>query len=426
MLIDFKKHIEKNFSNIIGKKLLICVSSGVDSMVLLKLFQNLNYNISVAHCNFKLRDDESDADADFIKNYCKSNNITFHYKEFNTNIPNNSIQMSARKLRYEWFHELSTTYKINYILTGHHLEDSLETFLINISRSTGLEGLLGIKEENYNVVRPLLTYSKNQLIEYAKQSNLKWREDSSNSKSDYLRNKFRNNIVPLLLELNPEFIKNFSNTISYLKKDNLIIEQVIDDFKKKHFKSKPNVIQIKKHLIKSLDQNFIFRLFKKYGFKNSNEIFDLCFSSTGKIIHSKKYSLLSDRENLLLKKNNNKKIENFFYNNSTDFTLPDNIKIEEGDFNERLDNSLYLDKKNINFPITIRRWIRGDYIYPTGMKGKKLISKIFKDKKLSKYEKEEQLIVEDCDHILWLVGIRFDKRKYNEQNLNFKISKIDK
>ena len=203
MLIDFKKHIEKNFSNIIGKKLLICVSSGVDSMVLLKLFQNLNYNISVAHCNFKLRDDESDADADFIKNYCKSNNITFHYKEFNTNIPNNSIQMSARKLRYEWFHELSTTYKINYILTGHHLEDSLETFLINISRSTGLEGLLGIKEENYNVVRPLLTYSKNQLIEYAKQSNLKWREDSSNSKSDYLRNKFRNNIVPLLLELNP-------------------------------------------------------------------------------------------------------------------------------------------------------------------------------------------------------------------------------
>ena len=185
MLRKFENHLTTNLSIIKDKNLLICVSSGIDSMVLLHLLEKLNYNLSVAHCNFKLRGLESDNDSVFIEMYCKKNKIRFFKKDFETGISKHSVQMSARMLRYEWFYEIIESNKLDYIVTAHHLDDSLETFLINTFRSTGIDGLTGIKSINNKIVRPMLNFSKTEIIKYAKLNNIKWREDSSNKKNDY-------------------------------------------------------------------------------------------------------------------------------------------------------------------------------------------------------------------------------------------------
>lgn len=425
MLNALKNHLCNNFSFINGKKLLICVSGGVDSMVLLKILKTLNYNVSAAHCNFKLRGIESDADCDFVKQYCNLNKIDFYTKEFDTSDPKYSVQMSARKLRYEWFYHLLHVNDFDYIVTAHHLDDSLETFLINLSRSTGIDGLRGIKSINDKIIRPLLIFNKSDIIQYANLNKLEWREDSSNKKNDYLRNKIRNTIIPKLKELNPNFLNNFSKTLNFINDDACIIEDYVSNFKNSNFIINNDITSVDKIIIKDLSPSFVFKLFKEYGFKNIKEIFDLCYSISGKIIKSESHYILSNRKSLLIRKIDHNNSTSYFYNNLEDHVLPNNILIEEGSFKKSENKSLYLDKKNISFPIIIRTWKKGDYIYPTGMNGKKLISKLYKDKKLSTFDKENQFIIEDGDHILWVVGMRFDKRKYKNIDSNLKISIVE-
>jgi tRNA(Ile)-lysidine synthase len=425
MLKKLENHIKINFSKIKGKKLLVCVSGGIDSMVLLHLLENLNYNLSVAHCNFKLRGSESDNDSIFIEKYCKSKKIKFFKKEFETNIPKYSVQMSARKLRYEWFYEIIESNKLDYIVTAHHIDDSLETFLINTFRSTGIDGLTGISSFNNKIIRPLLIFSKSDIINYSKLNNINWREDSSNKKNDYLRNKLRNQVIPLIKEINPSYIENFSKTVSHLKEDSLLIHELISIFKQDYFKHTKDCISINKSIVSNLSDSMIFKLFFEYGFRSSKEILDLCKSNSGKIIYSSKYSILSNRAELLIKKLEINQSEDYYYINSKDNNFPKNIEIIEGDFIKYDKKSLYLDKDQLKFPLKIRKWNKGDYIYPTAMNGKKLVSKIFKDKKLSLYDKATQWILEDNEHILWVIGIRFDKRKYMKANSNFKISLIE-
>ena len=425
MLDALKNHLCNNFSFINGKKLLTCVSGGVDSMVLLKILKTLNYNVSAAHCNFKLRGIDSDVDCNFVKQYCKLNKIDFYTKEFDTNVPKYSVQMSARKLRYEWFYHLLQVNDFDYIVTAHHLDDSLETFLINLSRSTGIDGLRGIKSINDKVIRPLLIFNKSDIIQYANSNKLEWREDSSNKKNDYLRNKIRNTIIPELKELNPGFLNNFSKTLNFINDDACIIEDYLSNFKNSNFITTNDITSVDKIIIKDLSPSFVFKLFKEYGFKNIKEIFDLCYSISGKMIKSDSHYILSNRKSLLIRKIDHNYSTSYFYNNLEDHVLPNNILIEEGSFKKSENKSLYLDKKNINFPIIIRTWKKGDYIYPTGMDGKKLISKLYKDKKLSTFDKENQLIIEDGDHILWVVGMRFDKRKYKNIDSNLKISIVE-
>ncbi|MDB0042730.1 tRNA lysidine(34) synthetase TilS [Flavobacteriaceae bacterium] len=425
MLNILDKHIENDLSFLKDKKLLVCVSGGVDSMVLLNLLHKMNFKIGVAHCNFKLRNKESDDDSLFVKNICKISSIPFFSKYFDINIPKYSVQMSARKLRYEWFYQLLEIHKYDYILTAHHLNDSIETFLINLIRSTGIDGLTGIKSINNKVIRPLLYFNKSQIMNYAFENKIQWREDSSNKKNDYLRNKIRNKLLPVLKDIDSDFINNFSNTIDRLKDSSLILKQYTESFKSLHFIENNDQILILKSTLINLSETMIFNLFNDYGFKNPEQILNLCSSKSGKIITSKLFSLLSNRTQLVLKKNISNVELDYFYNTNNDFFFPENIIVEEGSF--VIDNkSLYLKKSEIKFPLSIRRWQSGDLIYPTGMNGKKLVSKLLKDNKLSVFEKDKQYVLCDQDHILWVIGIRFDKRKYSNINSNLKISIFEK
>ena len=416
----FSKHIKKEFSFLKESKLLVCVSGGVDSMVLINLLNRLKYNVSIAHCNFNLRDDESDIDEDFVKNYAITNSIPFFSKSFITRIPKHSMQMAARNLRYKWFYSVLKVEELDYIITAHHLDDSLETFILNLSRASGIEGLTGIKQLNDVIVRPLLVFSKNEILNYAKTNNIKWREDSTNKKNDYQRNQIRNEIIPLLKKLHPNFLDQSKKTMTFLKESNLIIENYIQIVKNENFNLKDEEIVISKDFIRN-NSNLIFHLFKEYNFKYSDQILELCNSLSGKIIESNTHVLLSNRSNLVVKEKTNR-IDQTFEVGIKGLLSPIEMNIEVGEFKTKFNKkSIYLSKKEIDFPLYLRKWKKGDVFFPFGMKGKKTVSKYYKDEKMSFFDKQNQWLLCNNDEIVWVVGKRPDRRFFKDNNASLKI-----
>jgi len=212
----FKDHINNHLYFLNQSKLIIAISGGLDSVVLAYLCQKINLNIVLAHCNFSLRDQESDTDEAFVVNLAKQLGVAVFTTRFNTNAyvtkTKLSVQMAARELRYNWFELLSKEQKCDYVLTAHHADDNLETFLINLSRGTGLEGLTGIPQVNHKIVRPLLPFSRADIKTFAQRNYISWREDSSNASVKYIRNKLRHDVIPELKKINPKFLQNFNKT----------------------------------------------------------------------------------------------------------------------------------------------------------------------------------------------------------------------
>ena len=416
----FSKHIKKELSFLNKSKLLVCVSGGVDSMVLINLLKKLNYDVSIAHCNFNLRNDESDLDEEFVKNYAFSNSIPFFSKSFVTQLRKHSMQMAARNLRYKWFYNILKTEKLDYIITAHHLDDSLETFILNLSRASGIEGLTGIKQLNDVIARPLLVFSKNEILNYAKANSIKWREDSTNKKNNYQRNQIRNEIIPLLKKLHPNFLDQSKKTMTFLKESNLIIDNYIQNIKNENFTLKDDEIIISKDFIKS-NSNIIFHLFKEYNFKHSDQILELCNSLSGKIIESNTHVLLSNRSNLIVREKINR-IDQIFEVGIKGLLSPIEMNIEVGEFKTEFNKkSIYLSKKEIDFPLCLRKWKKGDVFFPFGMKGKKTVSKYYKDEKMSFFDKQNQWLLCNNDEIVWVVGKRPDRRFFKDNNASLKI-----
>jgi len=232
MLLKMQKQIDFHFSFLKERKLIIAISGGIDSVALTHLCNKLNLDFTLAHCNFNLRGDESDTDEQFVLQLANELNKEVFIESFDTETYAKenklSTQMAARELRYHWFNELAGLLGFDYILTAHHADDNLETFLINLSRGTGLEGLTGIPEINENIVRPLLSFSREDIEAYAKTENLKWREDASNASNKYLRNKLRLEVIPKLKEINSQMLQNFNKTIEHLQDSKDIIDDNID------------------------------------------------------------------------------------------------------------------------------------------------------------------------------------------------------
>ena len=416
----FSKHIKKEFSFLNNSKLLVCVSGVVDSMVLINLLKKLKYNISIAHCNFNLRVKKSDLDENFVKKYASSNSIPFFSKSFITKLPKQSIQMAARNLRYKWFYDVLKTEKLDYIITAHHLDDSLETFILNLSRASGLEGLTGIKQLNDLIARPLLIFSKDQIIKYANANNIKWREDSTNKKNVYQRNQIRNKIIPLLKKLHPKFIDQTKKTMTFLRESNLIINTYIQQIKNQNFILKNDQISISKNFILK-NSILVFYLFKEYNFKHSDQILELCNSISGKIIESNTHVLLSNRSNLILK-NKTHLVERTFEVGIKGLVIPIEMSVEVGNFQTEFNKkSIYLSKNEIDFPLYLRKWKKGDVFFPFGMKGKKTVSKYYKDEKMSFFDKQNQWLLCNNEEIIWIVGKRPDRRFFKNNNASLKI-----
>ena len=416
----FLNNIEKNFPSLLNNKFIVAVSGGVDSIVLLHLCRNLKLNFVIAHCNFKLRGKESDDDELFVKNLAAKNKISFYSNSFNTkelsNSSNKSVQMIARDLRYSWFNKLSKELGIDYIITAHHIDDSIETFLINLSRGAGINGFLGIPEVNNKINRPLLAFTKDQLKSYALENKILFREDSSNKKKDYLRNQIRLEVIPKLKKINPYLLESFPKTIKKLEQSKSIIADRIAKVLSEVSFKKGEELFFDIDSIKNLSniEAYVYEIFKQYNFTQWDDIVDLLDSQTGKEVVSKTHRLLKNREYLILTKKVGLQEISKLINSSKE-----EIKISAGTIifskADKIDKknpySIFLDSKKLKFPLKVRNVVSGDYFYPFGMDGKKKVSKYLKDQKISKYDKERTLILETSkNEIVWLIGMRLDHR----------------
>jgi tRNA(Ile)-lysidine synthase len=431
MLIKFQNHIEQNFAQLKDKKLLLAVSGGIDSMVLMHLFQQLNYDIAIAHCNFQLRGKESDADENFVKVKSEKLKVKSYFIRFDTENYSKenklSIQLAARKLRYDWFQEIMSL-GFDYVLTAHHLDDNVETFLINFIRGTGLEGLTGIPAQNGNIIRPLLPFSREEIENYAQANQIQWREDSSNASDKYFRNKLRHDIVPILKELNTGFLDSFQNTLHHLQQ----AESLVNDASKLVYEKvvivKENQLEI--HLKPLLEfQNYkayLYQWLKEYRFSAWNDIYDLIEAQSGKQVFSETHILLKDREKLILSERKSTDKSEVFIIESIESKVNIPLKLrfcKAVNIFETDSNCIFVDENKLKFPLTIRKWQEGDYFYPSGMNGKKKLSKYFKDEKYSLLDKENQWLLCSEDQIVWVIGKRADNRFTSKETIqnNIKI-----
>ncbi len=299
---------QSKISSLKHSKFLIALSGGVDSMVLANLFLKNNLSFSVAHCNFNLRAKESDDDEKFIFDWSTENEIECYISKFNTTdyCKKNKfgIQEGARNLRYEWFNELKNLHDFDYIVTAHHLDDQIETYLINSMRGSGLNGLIGITEKTESLLRPLLKILKNDILVYAKSNNIDFREDSSNSKNDYFRNMIRNLIIPQFKKFDDNVMLKFQTTINNLNSTKIFADIIINQTKKLIFIFETDKIKVKIDDLKKLDpvEYYIHHLFIDYKF-DFKEIIKLFDSDTGKYISSNTHILTKNKKFLIITKN---------------------------------------------------------------------------------------------------------------------------
>ncbi|WP_374175353.1 tRNA lysidine(34) synthetase TilS [Flavobacterium tructae] len=434
MLSKFQNHLAVRFPFLEDRKLFLAVSGGLDSMVLLHLFQQLPFEIAVLHCNFQLRGLESFGDQDFIQKYCDENGILIFSTQFDTEAFAKdyklSTQVAARELRYNWFYELLETENFDYILTAHHADDNLETFIINLTRGTGLDGLIGIPEQNDKIVRPLLPFSRVEILEYAKQNNILWREDSSNASNKYLRNKIRHDLVPILKEINPNFLNAFQKTQEYLQESQEMVEDASIMIYQQVAKEEGENIHFDLNQLKKLPnyKSYLYQWLNEFGFVAWNDIYDLAEGQSGKQVFSADFRLLKNRDTLILSPISELEENEVFEigADEKDVNFPLKLRLcQVDDITIDSNKAIFVDAEKIHFPLILRKWKEGDVFHPFGMNGKsKKLSKLFKDEKLSLIEKEKIWILCSDNQIVWVIGIRQDER-FKIENTTNEIIKIE-
>lgn len=407
MLNRFKKRFEN-----LKQKLLVSVSGGLDSMVLCDLLLKLNLDFSIAHVNYKLRGKESDFDENFVKNYANQKKINFYSISHDLSTYNKSIQAKAREIRYNYLHKLKDDNKFDYILTGHHFDDNIETVFLNLRRGKKNNSFLGIREKNNCFLRPLINFTKDDIKKYALEYNLSWRDDSTNKENKYERNKIRNLIIPVINKVNTKYRTNFRDLFEIANLEFNIKNTYFDLELSKYFKeNKSGELLSKKKFWKAFDlESFELEYFQRFGFFDKMELYKILRSDSGKSIRSDTYTVLSNRDDIIISKNYAELIDEFLLlDGSNDYPIKIDLVFSKNA--SKPTRKHICISQNIDKPLKLRRWKQGDFFYPNGMTGKKKLSKFFKDEKMSIFDKKNQWILSSFkDEILWIVGLRADRR----------------
>ncbi|TCK69000.1 tRNA(Ile)-lysidine synthase [Winogradskyella wandonensis] len=435
MLQLFSEHILSKLSFLKNARLVVAISGGIDSVVLAHLCKKLGFDFALAHCNFSLRGDESDADEEFVIKLGEDINVEVFSQRFNTEAyakeNKRSIQMAARELRYDWFKDLAAQLGFDYVLTAHHADDNLETFLINFTRGTGLNGLTGIPMINDNIVRPLLPFSREVIEAFARENNIEWRDDSSNSSRKYLRNKLRHEVVPILKEINPQLLDSFESTLDNLNDTADIVEESLNAVAKRAIvEINENGITYKVSEFKKVNNSraYLFEMFKEFGFTEWNDVVKLLDAETGKYVQSHTHKLTKHRDMLILTNashsvpNPRDVSESYLINdlNSTEFSIGTLSFEMVSESSNNTGSSIYINKDKLVFPLELRLWKAGDVFCPIGMTGKKKVSKYLKDEKLTPYQKVNTWVLLSEEKIVWVIGHRADERfKVTDSTSNF-------
>ena len=412
----FENNVLKKLKTFKEKKILVCMSGGLDSTVLAHLLLNNNFKISVAHVNYSIRGNESLKNEKFVRKFCKSNKLKLHLKKLRKGELNKSIQIEARKIRYDWFKKILIEYNYDLITTAHHLDDNVENILIGMFRNPSRNNLTLIPKVNKNILRPILNEKKDDIISYARAKKIEFSVDSSNSEDYYLRNRIRNILIPEIEKIDKNFTEKVSDiveSISSLKND-----FIMDNL----FIKKLDFIEVdKRDLQNEKSLKYFIENLKNFNFYNKKEILNFLLAKTGKKIVSNTHTILSNREFLLIKKNqihDSNEYELEMGINQTPFV----IKLERSDEAKKPNSREVCLYDDIKLPLIIRRPKIGDIFYPYGMKGKKKLSKFFKDKKMSIFAKQNQWVLLKGDDILWIIGQRADNRFIKTKGKCLKIS----
>eukprot|EP00388_Colpodella_angusta_P003916 GDKJ01013428.1.p2 GENE.GDKJ01013428.1~~GDKJ01013428.1.p2 ORF type:complete len:443 (+),score=76.82 GDKJ01013428.1:1869-3197(+) len=426
MLNEFLTFINKQ--NLIqpSQKVLLAVSGGMDSVVMCDLFSKAKLDFAIAHCNFGLRGEESNEDEMFVKKLSIKYKVPFYVTTFQTaDFAENekiSTQMAARILRYEWFEKIRTQHQFDYIATAHHQNDVLETVLLNLTKGTGIAGLHGIRVKNGHIIRPVLFAEKEGVFDYVVENQIIWREDSSNESNKYQRNLIRNEVVPLLKQINPNLENTIQQTVERITAVEDIFEQEMEMLRKQITWSDSQAIYVNYKAIQTLSQPVIklAELLKPYNFsyQQSQDIFEAFDKESGKTFLTPTHTLVKDRTELVITAKNlqaftSKTIEK--NNVVVEFgdrmlNIGEFTEIEEGFVVPTAKKLACLDADKIRFPLQLRKWKEGDWFCPLGMNKKKLISDFLIDQKVPLNLKKEVYLLTSNGSIVWVIGFRIDDR----------------
>lgn len=409
-----RQYIDSEHLFSMNAKILVALSGGGDSVALLRILHALGYVCEAAHCNFHLRGEESDRDEVFVKRLCERMGVPLHRIDFETEryaVENKiSIEMAARELRYNWFAEIKKKTKADVIAVAHHQDDSVETVLLNFIRGTGLNGLLGIRPKNGNIVRPLLCVTRKEVMDYLQEMGQEYVTDSTNLQDEYTRNKIRLNLIPIMQEINPLVKKHIIDTSNYLNGIASIYIRGVEEGKIRVMAN--GNIRITALLNEPSPETLLFEILYPLGFNSAQtkNILSALKQQAGKQFISKDgWRVIKDRELLLIDKNEEKEDPPFKFikeekEYTKDFVIP------------REKNIACLDADKLSGAIVLRKWQMGDVFIPFGMKGKKRISDYLTDRKFSIQQKEQQWVLCCEEKIVWVVGERIDNRFRIDEN----------
>lgn len=424
------QYIENEHLLVTSDKVLVALSGGADSVALLCVLQELGYSCRALHCNFHLRGSESDRDEAFVRNLCAEKNIPLTVTHFDTSAYATahkvSIEMAARELRYQFFETERINQHAQAIAVAHHRDDNAETLLLNLIRGTGINGLRGIRPRNGFIVRPLLVVSRDEILAYLKQINQSYVTDSTNLCDDYIRNKIRLNLLPLMTQINPSVKETLASTASRLADVAKIYNQAVHQVKERITSLSDNgcfCINIEAWKKCEARRSLLYELLSSYGFNTAqiDDIYNSAWKEPGRRFMSVTHELLRDRESWIVYpiETNRSSVPPLqiveregtcaFPDRTGDLTW--NVMGREQLHSIPKDKSYAcLDAGLINFPLFLRRTEPGDKFIPFGMKGKKLLSDYMTDRKMSVYQKKHQWVLCCQSDIIWVVGERIDNR----------------
>jgi tRNA(Ile)-lysidine synthase len=443
MIEKIKKFIDEQGLLISGiscskSKVIVGLSGGADSVVLLYVLYQLGYECRAAHCNFHLRGCESDRDEQFASNLASLWNIPFFKRDFRTQNTASergiSIEMAARDLRYEWFEQLRKEQNADAVAVAHHQDDNIETILLNLIRGTGIKGLTGIKPRNGNVIRPLLCISKREILQFAEKESLLYITDSSNLQDEYIRNKIRLSLIPLLQSINPSFKSTLLQMMKNLSEATKIYDEYIAEAKKKVFNPIEKTIDIPVLQTLSSPESVLFEILKDYGFgpDRIQNVASAMKSQSGKEFYSPEYLLIKDRKQFFLLSHKQKEDKNVYEINKNVKEIHSPLSIYfifeniTGNFEIIKDKKIaYFDADKLLFPLRLKKWEKGDRFVPFGINGFQKLSDYFNNHKFSKPQKRNTWLLCSGNDIIWIVGHQTDNRyRVNKETKKVGIFKL--
>ncbi|MFW6222153.1 MAG: tRNA lysidine(34) synthetase TilS [Bacteroidota bacterium] len=432
MIEAFKHYLDNTLKINKTDTILLAVSAGVDSVVMANLFYQSNISCGIAHCNFQLRGEESDQDELFVQQLAAHYGFPYYKILFDTRTyareHDISIQMAARELRYDWFEHIRSENNYDYIAIGHNSDDVAETFFINITRGTGIRGISGIKPVERHIIRPVLFASREQVLNHCQQNNIQYREDSSNSSVQYVRNKIRHQIIPLFEELNPGFKSTMKENIRHFADVEEVFLSSVNKIKKElvTFQQGNATISIPRLRQLSPIQLYAFELLKDFGFTRDhvNILLEILNHQPGKQLFSNTHRLVKDRDELIITPRNENNTDHVYVNegiHSIDEPVPLTFKSFSYSVNHKIPQNekiAWIDQEKLIYPLIIRRWKHGDYFVPLGMQHHKKLSDYMTDSKFSLADKEKTFLLCSGNEIVWIIGHRIDDRFKITDNTN--------